>query len=124
MKLDRKLRMGSIGGAPGAFIGEVHRKAPRRDGVQAPVQPPAVNTTRQGALPAARQKGPWRSFSLVLGVAVFLIILSLCAAVVVYFSNPQSTHKEGLQRSLMEALIMTCMTGVGAIFGLLTGIRR
>ncbi|MBM4024916.1 MAG: Gfo/Idh/MocA family oxidoreductase [Planctomycetes bacterium] len=32
MKLDRKLRMGLIGGGPGAFIGEVHRKASRMDG--------------------------------------------------------------------------------------------
>src|SRR5512133_889727 len=32
MKLDRKLRMGLIGGGPGAFIGEVHRKASRLDG--------------------------------------------------------------------------------------------
>jgi len=32
MKLDRKLRMGLIGGGPGAFIGEVHRKASRIDG--------------------------------------------------------------------------------------------
>jgi predicted dehydrogenase len=32
MKLDRKLRMGLIGGGPGAFIGDVHRKASRLDG--------------------------------------------------------------------------------------------
>ena len=32
MKLDRKLRLGLIGGGPGAFIGEVHRKASRLDG--------------------------------------------------------------------------------------------
>ena len=32
MKLDRKLRMGLIGGGPGAFIGEVHRKVSRLDG--------------------------------------------------------------------------------------------
>ncbi len=32
MLLDRKLRMGLIGGGPGAFIGEVHRKASRLDG--------------------------------------------------------------------------------------------
>ncbi|HUT28964.1 MAG TPA: Gfo/Idh/MocA family oxidoreductase [Sedimentisphaerales bacterium] len=32
MKLDRKLRMGMVGGGPGAFIGEVHRKAARMDG--------------------------------------------------------------------------------------------
>ena len=30
--LDRKLRMGMVGGGPGAFIGEVHRKAARMDG--------------------------------------------------------------------------------------------
>ncbi len=30
--LKRKLRMGMIGGGPGAFIGEVHRKAARMDG--------------------------------------------------------------------------------------------
>ena len=30
--LNRKLRMGMIGGGPGAFIGEVHRKAARMDG--------------------------------------------------------------------------------------------
>jgi len=29
---DRKLRMGMVGGGPGAFIGEVHRKAARMDG--------------------------------------------------------------------------------------------
>jgi len=29
---DRKLRMGMVGGGPGAFIGEVHRKAARLDG--------------------------------------------------------------------------------------------
>ena len=28
----RKLRMGMVGGGPGAFIGEVHRKAARMDG--------------------------------------------------------------------------------------------
>ncbi len=32
MKLDRKLKMGLIGGGPGAFIGDVHRKASRLDG--------------------------------------------------------------------------------------------
>lgn len=32
MKLERKLRMGMVGGGPGAFIGEVHRKAARMDG--------------------------------------------------------------------------------------------
>lgn len=32
MLLDRKLRMGLIGGGPGAFIGEVHRKSSRLDG--------------------------------------------------------------------------------------------
>ena len=32
MKLDRKLKMGMVGGGPGAFIGEVHRKAARLDG--------------------------------------------------------------------------------------------
>ena len=31
--LDRKLRMGMVGGGPGAFIGEVHRKAARMDGM-------------------------------------------------------------------------------------------
>ncbi|MBN1844299.1 MAG: Gfo/Idh/MocA family oxidoreductase [Sedimentisphaerales bacterium] len=31
-KLDRDLRMGMVGGGPGAFIGEVHRKAARLDG--------------------------------------------------------------------------------------------
>ncbi len=30
--MDRKLRMGMVGGGPGAFIGEVHRKAARMDG--------------------------------------------------------------------------------------------
>jgi len=32
MKLDRKLKMGMVGGGPGAFIGDVHRKASRLDG--------------------------------------------------------------------------------------------
>ncbi|MHC4114208.1 MAG: Gfo/Idh/MocA family protein [Planctomycetota bacterium] len=32
MKLDRNLKMGMVGGGPGAFIGEVHRKAARMDG--------------------------------------------------------------------------------------------
>ncbi|MEE9369995.1 MAG: Gfo/Idh/MocA family oxidoreductase [Sedimentisphaerales bacterium] len=32
MKLNQKLRMGMVGGGPGAFIGEVHRKAVRMDG--------------------------------------------------------------------------------------------
>ena len=32
MKLDRKLNMGMVGGGPGAFIGDVHRKASRLDG--------------------------------------------------------------------------------------------
>jgi predicted dehydrogenase len=32
MKLNRKLQMGMVGGGPGAFIGEVHRKAARMDG--------------------------------------------------------------------------------------------
>jgi predicted dehydrogenase len=32
MELNRKLKMGMIGGGPGAFIGEVHRKASRMDG--------------------------------------------------------------------------------------------
>jgi len=32
MKLERKLKMGMVGGGPGAFIGEVHRKASRMDG--------------------------------------------------------------------------------------------
>jgi predicted dehydrogenase len=31
-KMDRKIRMGMVGGGPGAFIGEVHRKAARLDG--------------------------------------------------------------------------------------------
>jgi len=33
MKLGRMLRMGMIGGGPGAFIGEIHRKAARMDGL-------------------------------------------------------------------------------------------
>ena len=32
MRLNRKLKMGMVGGGPGAFIGEVHRKAARLDG--------------------------------------------------------------------------------------------
>lgn len=32
MALDRPLRMGMVGGGPGAFIGDVHRKAARMDG--------------------------------------------------------------------------------------------
>ena len=32
MKLGRKLKMGMVGGGPGALIGEVHRKAARMDG--------------------------------------------------------------------------------------------
>jgi len=32
MKLTRNLKMGMVGGGPGAFIGEVHRKAARMDG--------------------------------------------------------------------------------------------
>nr|MBC8470980.1 Gfo/Idh/MocA family oxidoreductase [Planctomycetota bacterium] len=32
MKLNRKLNMGMVGGGPGAFIGDVHRKASRMDG--------------------------------------------------------------------------------------------
>jgi predicted dehydrogenase len=32
MALKRKLKMGMVGGGPGAFIGEVHRKASRMDG--------------------------------------------------------------------------------------------
>lgn len=32
MQLDRTLKMGMVGGGPGAFIGEVHRKAARMDG--------------------------------------------------------------------------------------------
>ncbi len=32
MTLNRKLKMGMVGGGPGAFIGEVHRKASRMDG--------------------------------------------------------------------------------------------
>lgn len=32
MKFGRKLKMGMVGGGPGAFIGEVHRKAARMDG--------------------------------------------------------------------------------------------
>ena len=31
--MKRKLRMGMVGGGPGAFIGEVHRKAARLDGM-------------------------------------------------------------------------------------------
>ena len=30
--MSRKLRMGMVGGGPGAFIGDVHRKAARMDG--------------------------------------------------------------------------------------------
>ena len=33
MGLNRKLNMGMVGGGPGAFIGDVHRKAARMDGV-------------------------------------------------------------------------------------------
>ena len=33
MGFNRKLNMGMIGGGPGAFIGEVHRKAARMDGI-------------------------------------------------------------------------------------------
>ena len=32
MALNRKLKMGMVGGGPGAFIGDVHRKASRMDG--------------------------------------------------------------------------------------------
>jgi predicted dehydrogenase len=30
--MKRKIRMGMVGGGPGAFIGDVHRKAARLDG--------------------------------------------------------------------------------------------
>lgn len=30
--MSRRLRMGMVGGGPGAFIGDVHRKAARMDG--------------------------------------------------------------------------------------------
>jgi len=30
--INRNLKMGLVGGGPGAFIGEVHRKAARMDG--------------------------------------------------------------------------------------------
>ena len=36
MATDRPLRMGMVGGGPGAFIGEVHRKAARMDGARLP----------------------------------------------------------------------------------------
>ena len=32
MTLNRKLKMGMVGGGPGAFIGEAHRRASRLDG--------------------------------------------------------------------------------------------
>ena len=32
MKLNRRLKMGMVGGGPGAFIGEVHRRSARMDG--------------------------------------------------------------------------------------------
>jgi len=32
MKVNRKLKMGMVGGGIGAFIGDVHRKASRIDG--------------------------------------------------------------------------------------------
>ena len=32
MRVKRKLKLGMVGGGPGAFIGEVHRKAARLDG--------------------------------------------------------------------------------------------
>ena len=32
MRRERRLKMGMVGGGPGAFIGEVHRKAARMDG--------------------------------------------------------------------------------------------
>ena len=32
MELGRNLKMGMVGGGPGAFIGDVHRKASRMDG--------------------------------------------------------------------------------------------
>lgn len=124
MKLDQKSKTGMIG--PGAFIGEVPRKAARSDGgkpdnrneilAQHPLEHKKRGKERRAT---GKKRRFYCSFNFVILVAVGMIVLSMCAALIVYFSNPPSAHKEGLQKTLVETLIMACMLGLGTIFGLL-----
>jgi len=126
MTLNRNLKMGMVGGEPGAFIGAVHRKASRMDGrtkqaiCKTPLQyplPPEERVKKPGF--AAPRPRFWSSFNSVLLAAVAMIVLCILAALIVYFSDAGSPHREGLQKTLIETLIMGCMLGVGTIFGLL-----
>jgi hypothetical protein len=189
-----------VGGGPGAFIGEVHRKASRMDGgielVAAAFDINPRKSKQQGRevlLPAKRVYGNYKEmikkvlklsegeridfvsasmpdnwhYPLATGVleagchgmrknpmllkvreasqkgqnhrphasrggflqsdfmlvmAVLVILLLVCTALVVYFSDPGSQHREELQRTIIEALMMACMFGVGTIFGIVSSL--
>ena len=69
----------------------------------------------------ANSKTPCETpFPIVLGVTVILIVLTMGAALAVYFSNPQ----EDMQKRLLDALIMAFMGGIGAVVGLLASRRN
>jgi len=129
MKLDRKLKMGMVGGGPGAFIGEVHRKANRMDAHIKPDKDYKILFPR----PRVRKKRDieneivWEKSRICLSsdrlllAAVTMIILSMGAALIIYFSNPKSAHQEELQKILVVALIMAFTLGIGTVFSRLGG---
>jgi len=137
-----------VGGGPGAFIGEVHRKAARMDGGIEPaagafdikprkskqigrelgkdrkisVQRPLARKKRGKGNKFTRKKSKFCPlFNFVLLTVVVVTVLSLVVSLILSFSNPQSTHQEGLQTALFYTCSATWKMGVGVIFGLLGG---
>ena len=56
MALGRNLKMGMIGGGPGAFIGDVHRKASRLDGRLMPLSARPFAPSGRGSTTATSKK--------------------------------------------------------------------
>ena len=62
MIFNKKLNMGMVGGGPGAFIGEVHRKAARMDGKVQLVAPPHTACI-ECTMSMRDYKNMWRRYS-------------------------------------------------------------
>jgi hypothetical protein len=127
MKLNRKPKTGMVDRAPQTNIGEAYKNVVRGNdrmrqvkSSEIPIEPTSSHIKRDKRDKFVyKKKRSCLSFNCLFLVAVGIIVLSMCAALIVYFSNPQSPHKEALQKTLVETLIIACMLGIGTIFGLL-----
>lgn len=129
MKLDKKLNVGIVGRSVGTIIGEgyrnldsnIHRIKTKKDS-KIPVQHPIARDKKAKKNGFTSKKSKFcPSFNCVFLTAVIVTLLSLVVSLILSFSNPKSTHQEGLQTALFYTCSAIWKMGVGVIFGLLGG---